>query len=243
METVTQEQEKSQEVKPRFKVGDKVYVQNETNPMILESALITDVYISESLDYMYKRKIYEFVMHKPNEFVTVFSVSYKVYIMNEECEFFSRDMHEKKCYNSKEEFFKNIELTDFVEVLQKAEAERQADHDITHDQGVAGAERCSAGKDLHLRSGRLHDQRLGSEAVRDAWSVLLKLLHHQSRLSNSATKAGISAGSGTRRHVSAASARAWAAAVINGVATATSIISGTFPLQNKTISQPAAMDA
>lgn len=127
METVTQEEEKSQEVKPRFKVGDKVYIQNETNPMILESALITDVYISESLNYEHKRKIYEFIKYKPEKIETVFSINYKVYVMNEESEFFSREMHEKKCYISKEEFFKNIELTDFIEDLQKAEAERQAE--------------------------------------------------------------------------------------------------------------------
>ena len=42
------------------------------------------------------------------------------------------------------------------------EVERQAEHDVAHDQGVAGAVRRATGAHLDLRSERLHDQCLGS---------------------------------------------------------------------------------
>ena len=48
------------------------------------------------------------------------------------------------------------------ECARNPEAERETDHHVAHDQGVAGADRPAAGAHLDLRSERLLDQRFGS---------------------------------------------------------------------------------
>lgn len=123
METVTQVEEKSQEVKQevktRFKVGDKVYIQKENDPGVLETGLVVSVDVKEILEWTFRSNLFKFILNPPEKIETFTSVKYEVALLDSESSFYFKDFFEKYCYDSTGDFFQKIKLDDFIEHLQK----------------------------------------------------------------------------------------------------------------------------